>query len=67
MSRLILSVEMANWEKAEMFMETIRQLTMEAPKEVKSSALRLKMAVQNEDYDKATSAFNTLKEQLPGE
>ncbi|MGN0439123.1 MAG: ATP-binding protein [Lachnospiraceae bacterium] len=67
MSRLILSVEMANWEKAEMFMETIRQLTMEAPKEVKSSVLRLKMAVQKEDYDKAITAFNTLKEQLPGD
>lgn len=67
MSRLILSVEMSNWEKAEMFMETIRQLTMEAPKEIKSLALRLKMAVQKEDYEKAITAYGALKEQLPDE
>lgn len=67
MSRLILSIEMSNWEKAEMFMETIRQLTMEAPKEIKSLALRLKMAVQKEDYEKAITVYGALKEQLPGE
>ena len=34
MSKLILSVEMENWEKAEMFAETIKQLTEGAPREV---------------------------------
>lgn len=64
MSKLILSVEMENWEKAEMFMDTIKQLTGDAPREVKSPALRLKMAVQKGDYEKTTAAFETLQSAL---
>ena len=62
MSKLILSMEMDNWEKAEMFAETIKQLTADAPREIKSTILRLKMAVQKEDYNKAFAAFEVLKE-----
>lgn len=61
MSKLILSVEMENWEKAEMFAETVKQLVEEAPREVKSAALRMKMAVQKGDYEKATAAFELLQ------
>lgn len=61
MSKLILSLEMENWEKAEMFVETIKQLVEDAPREVKSAALRLKMAVQRGDYEKASAAFETLQ------
>lgn len=64
MSRLILSIEMGNWEKAEMFMDGVRQLTKDAEKEMKNAVLRLKMAVQKEDYDKAIAAYNVVKEQL---
>ena len=62
MSKLILSVEMENWEKAEMFAETVKQLVEEAPREVKSAALRMKMAVQKGDYEKATAAFELLQD-----
>lgn len=62
MSKLILSVEMENWEKAEMFAETVKQLVEEAPREVKSAALRMKMAVQKGDYEKSTAAFEILQE-----
>lgn len=61
MSKLILCVEMENWEKAEMFAETVKQLTKEAPGEVKSAALRLKMAVQKGDYDKAIAAYEKMQ------
>ena len=64
MSKLILSVEMENWEKAEMFAETLKQLTAEAPGEVKSAALRLKMAVQKGDYEKVTAAFEKLQNMI---
>lgn len=64
MSKLILSVEMENWEKAEMFAETVKQLTAEAPGEVKSAALRLKMAVQKGDYEKVTAAFEKLQNMI---
>lgn len=64
MSKLILCMEMDNWEKAEGFAETVKQLVEEAPREVKSAALRLKMAVQKGDYEKATAAYEMLKECL---
>ena len=64
LSKLILCVEMENWEKAEMFMETIRQLAEEAPPEIKRVVLRLKMAVQKENYDKVTAGFKELDEIL---
>lgn len=69
MSKLILCVEMDNWEKAEMFAETLKQLTEEAPRETKSGALRLKMAVQKGDYDKTVAAYEKLQALLeqPGE
>ena len=60
LSRLILSVEMENWEKAEMFMETIRQLAEDAPPDVRRQILRLKMAVQKENYDKVMDEYHKL-------
>ena len=64
MSKLILSLEMENWEKAEMFMESIKQLTDSAPQEIKTMVLRLKMAVQKGDYTKATAAYEVLEKEL---
>lgn len=64
MTKLILSLDMDNWEKAEMFMESIKQLTELAPQDIKTAVLRLKMAVQKGDYNKATVAFETLEKEL---
>lgn len=60
LSKLILCVEMENWEKAEVFMTAIKQLTDAAPQEVRTAALRLKMSVQKADYEKTTSAYEAL-------
>jgi nitrogen-specific signal transduction histidine kinase len=62
MSKLVLAMEMDNWEKAENFADSIRQLTEGAPKEVKTKALRLKMAVQKENYEKSMAAYEQLKQ-----
>ena len=67
MSKLILCVEMENWEKAEMFMETIRQLTEGAPWEVSRKVLRLKMAIQKENYDKVIAEFEELNHLVEGQ
>ena len=61
LSKLILCVEMENWEKAEMFMETIRQLTADAPQDVSRTVLRLKMAIQKENYEKISAGIETLR------
>lgn len=62
MSKLILCLEMENWEKAENFSNSIKQLTIQAPKDIKVAALRMKMAVQKADYDRSVDEYNTLKE-----
>ena len=64
MSKLVLCVEMDNWEKAETFMTAIKQLTDKAPQEIRSKALRLKMAVQKADYDKTIAAYEELQAML---
>lgn len=63
-SKLILSVEMENWEKAEGFANVLRDLTENAPREVKNLVLRMKMGVQKEDYDKAADAVEKLRDLL---
>lgn len=67
LSKLILCVEMDNWEKAEMFMETIRQLTEGAPREVSRKVLRLKMAIQKENYEKTAAEFAELNDLIDGQ
>ena len=42
----------------------MRQLTEEAPREVKRGVLRLKMAIQKENYDKITTEFDELNKFL---
>lgn len=67
MSKLILAVEMDNWEKAESFMNAIRQLTMNAPQKIRSEVLRLKMAIQNAEYDTVVSQFDTVSKLMQEE
>jgi signal transduction histidine kinase len=64
LSKLLLCVDMENWEKAEMFSEGIRQLTADAPGEIKTAVLRLKMAVQKGDAEKSSKACAKLQELL---
>ena len=64
LSKLILCVEMDNWEKAESFMTAVKQLTDSAPQEIRTGALRLKMAVQKADYEKTSAAYEELMKLL---
>ena len=64
LSKLILCVEMDNWEKAETFMTAIKQLTDSAPQEIRTASLRLKMSVQKGDYDKTNAAYEALMKLL---
>lgn len=64
LSKLILCVEMQNWERAEMFADSIKQLTVEAPPEVRSIMLHLKMAVQKENYDKAAENYKEFSDYI---
>lgn len=62
LTKLVLCIEMENWEKAENFADTVKKLTAQAPKDIKTTALRLKMCVQKEDYEKAIENHKLLVE-----
>ncbi len=59
--KLILCIEMENWEKAEIFADSLKKLTGDAEQEVKSKVFKLVMAVRKEDYDKSTSQLEDIK------
>ncbi len=64
MSKLMLCVEMGNFEKAESFIGSIRTMTMNAPQEIRSICLKLKMAIQKEDHDGVVDAYEKFAEVL---
>lgn len=64
LSKLILCVEMQNWEKAELFADSIKQLMEAAPREIRTGMLHLKMSVQKENYDKVIEGHKELLELL---
>jgi hypothetical protein len=64
LSKLILCVEMQNWERAEMFADSVKQLVDSAPKEIRTATLHLKMDVQKENYDKVVDDYGQLLKYL---
>ncbi|MBE5857605.1 MAG: hypothetical protein E7296_08610 [Lachnospiraceae bacterium] len=64
LSKLILCVEMQNWERAEMFADSVKQLVESAPKEIRTATLHLKMDVQKENYDKVVDDYGQLLKYL---
>lgn len=64
LTKLMLCIEMENWEKAEMFAETVKQLLDGAPREIGRVALRMKMAVQKSDYEKAVECCEMLSNMI---
>lgn len=67
LTKLALCIDMETWDKAEMFMDAIKQLTDGAPREISTAVLKLKMAVQKENIEKANDAIDALNLQLGGE
>ncbi len=62
--KLNLSMDMSNWQKAEGFMEVIKQLTQGGSKELQKAVFRLGMAVRKSDYEKAKEAEQKVIEVL---
>lgn len=62
MEKLILCIEIGNWQKAEQFATMVKQLLSNGEQEWRKQALRLEMAVRKEDYDKSVDKYERLKE-----
>lgn len=63
MEKLIICIEMENWDKAETFAETIKKL-VESDKELKRKAFRVEMTVRKADGEKAAEQYNELDQAL---
>lgn len=63
MEKLIICIEMENWDKAENFAETIKKL-VESDKELKRKAFRVEMTVRKADGEKAVEQYNELDQAL---
>ncbi len=64
MEKLVLSIELGAWDKAETLSETLKALMENSPKELKRLLLRLGMAVRKEDYEKGMDVYKQLNEEL---
>lgn len=60
MEKLIICIEMDNWEKAEHFAGVVKSLVPEEEKELRRSAFRLELTVRKEQHEKSLELFNEL-------
>lgn len=63
MDKLILCIEMENWEKAEHFSGVVKKLVSD-DSDLKRKAFRLEMTVRKSDYEQALLFYNEFKEML---
>lgn len=57
MEKLIICIEMENWEKAENFSGIVKKL-VERNKELKRKAFRMEMTIRKEDYTASVTLYN---------
>ncbi len=61
MEKLVLSIELGAWEKAEMLAETIKTLLENGDGDLKSPLLRMSMAIRKENYERSIETYGMLK------
>lgn len=64
MEKLILCIEMDNWEKAEEFAQTIKVLVGEERVELKRSVFRLELSIRKEAKEKSLMLYEALEKLL---
>lgn len=62
--KLIICIEMRNWEKAEMIAEQIRNITPKGQKDLDNNIMRLLLSVRKEDYNKSLSILEKITSEL---
>ena len=63
MEKLVLSIELGAWDKAETLTETLKSL-IESDSDVKKLLLRLKMGIRKENYDRCMETYQQINEIL---
>lgn len=61
MEKLVICIEMENWDRANSFAENVKQLVQEDAMNLKRKAFRLQMTVRKGDHDSSISQYEELK------
>ena len=61
MEKLVLSIELGAWEKAEALAETLKSLIENSDSELKKLMLRMGMAIRKENYEKSLEMYEQVK------
>ena len=64
MEKLVLCIEMENWERANNFAENIKQLVMDDAMNLKRKAFRLQMTLRKGDHETSIKEYNVLNEAI---
>lgn len=66
LEKMLLCIELENWEKAENFAGVVKNLVSEDNKELKREAFRLELMIRKENREKSMAQYEVLKEMLDG-
>ncbi len=61
MDKLVLSIELGAWDKAEMLASTIKELAKNGDDEMKRKILRMEMVIRKSDYEKSMDRYEDVK------
>lgn len=64
MEKLVICIEMENWDRANTFAENIKQLVAEDAMNLKRKAFRLQMTVRKGAHEDAIKQYEELKEAM---
>ena len=64
MEKLIICIEMENWEKAEKFAGQVKNLIAEEEKELRRTVFRLELIIRKEQTENAAKQFEEVKKVL---
>lgn len=64
MDKLVLSLELGAWDKAEALADTIKSLVTQGDDGLKKQVFRMEMAIRKENYEKSMDMYEKVKEML---
>ncbi len=64
MDKLVLSIELGTWDKAEVLASTVKELVRNSDDEMRRLVLRMEMAIRKSNYEKSLETYGTVKEAL---
>ena len=64
MDKLVLSIELGTWDKAEVLASTVKSLVDKGDDDLKRQVLRMEMAVRKAKYEKSMEAYQKVRQML---